>query len=116
MMQATTAQTEKETQAEKGQAQKTQDERSQTKRTGSPSSDSTHVLYTQIFVCIFLAAILFFAWKEGGPLWYDLSGRIRGFLENGVSFSGQQELTRFTDEVRDFWGNIVEAFLQGTPV
>ena len=80
------------------------------------AQESTQILYTQIFVCIFLAAILFFARKEGGPLWYDLSEKIRGFLENGVSFSGQQELTRFTDEVRDFWGNVVEAFLMGTVV
>ena len=97
-------------QTEKTPTEKKQAEKAETQQ------DSTRILYTQIFVCLFLAAVLFFARKEGGPLWADISGKLRGFLENGVSFSGQQELTRFTDEVRDFWGNIVEAFLMGTAV
>lgn len=69
-----------------------------------------YVLRTQLFVCLFLAAVLFFTWQESGELWLKLSYQLKHLLNDGVSFSGQEDLTRFTDEVRGFWGNVVDAF------
>lgn len=69
-----------------------------------------YLLRTQLFVCLFLAAVLYFAWRQGGQLWVQLARFLRQVLEEGISFSGQEELTRFTDEARDFFGRLVEAF------
>ncbi len=75
------------------------------------AAESNRLLQTQLFVCLFWAAVIYFAWRQGGPLWGELSRTLREFLQEGVSFSGQEELTRLTDEVRDFFGNIVETWL-----
>ncbi len=72
--------------------------------------EPNYILRTQLFVCLFAAAILFFAWKQGGTLWQELSRDLLHILEDGISFSGQDELTRFTDEVRGLWGSISDAF------
>lgn len=77
--------------------------------TGEPD----YILRTQFFVCLFIAGILYFAWQQGGELWRELSVTLSHILEDGVNFSGQDELTRFTDEVRGLFGGLVEAF---TPV
>ncbi len=74
------------------------------------SAEPDRLLYTQLFVCLFVAAVFFFSWRQGGPLWGELSQFLHEILEEGISFSGQQELTRLTDEVRDFLGRIVEAW------
>ena len=72
-------------------------------------AEPNYLLRTQLLLCLFLAGVLYFAWRQGGPLWVDLARSLRRMLEEGISFSGQEELTRFTDEVRDFFGNLVEA-------
>lgn len=77
-------------------------------RTSSSSAD--HLLRTQLFVCLFLAAILYFAWRQGGELWHGLARQLAHFLQDGISFSGQDDIMRFTDEVRDFFGRAVESF------
>ena len=70
-----------------------------------------YILRTQFFVCLFIAGILYFAYRQGGTLWQELSATLAHILEDGVTFSGQEELTRFTDEVRGLFGELVEAFL-----
>ena len=77
---------------------------------GELVGEKDYLLYAQLFVCLFLAAVLYFTWRQGGELWRELSYSLKHVFENGISFSGQDELTRFTDEVRDFFGNIVTAF------
>lgn len=72
-------------------------------------AEPNYLLRTQLLLCLFLVGVLYFAWRQGGPLWVDLARSLRRMLEEGISFSGQEELTRFTDEVRDFFGNLVEA-------
>ena len=74
------------------------------------AEEADYILRTQLCVCLFIAGILYFAWRQGGELWRELSVTISHILEDGVSFSGQEELTRFTDEVRGLFGELVEAF------
>ena len=70
-----------------------------------------YILRTQLFVCLFIAGILYFSYRQGGEVWRELSVTLSHILEDGVSFSGREELTRFTDEVRGLFGELAEAFL-----
>ena len=75
------------------------------------TEEPDRILRTQFFVCLFIAGVLYFAYRQGGEVWRELSVALSHILEDGVSFSGQEELTRFTDEVRGLFGELVEAFL-----
>ncbi len=78
--------------------------------TDAELDEPNYILRTQLFVCLFAAAVLYFTWRQGGVLWQELSQALMHVLEDGISFSGQDELTRFTDEVRGLWGSISDAF------
>ena len=75
------------------------------------AEEPDYILRTQFFVCLFIAGVLYFAYRQGGEVWRELSVTLSHILEDGVSFSGQENLTRFTDEVRGLLGELVEAFL-----
>ena len=83
--------------------------------TAELSADSTpdepnYILRTQLCICLFLAGVIWFSWREGGELWRELSFSLSHILQDGISFSGQEHLTKFTDEVRGLLGSLVEAF------
>lgn len=88
----------------------TQADRMSLPKDGKDSSVLGPVLKTQLLLCLFIGALCFFAWREGGELWAKLSGTLGKMLQNGISFSGEEQLTRFTDEVRSFWGTVADAF------
>ena len=44
-----------------------------------------------------------------------MSFSLKHVIQDGISFSGQDELTRFTDEVRGLLGNIASAFAAQHP-
>ncbi len=90
---------------EERKSEKTAEE-AELRREDTEAEEPDHLLRVQLFVCIFLAAVLYFAWKQGGELWRELSFALEHILEDGISFSGQEELTRFTDEVTGFWGEL----------
>ena len=75
------------------------------------TEEPDYILRTQLLVCLFIAGVVYFAWRQGGEVWRQLSVTLTHILEDGVSFSGQEELTRFTDEVRGLFGELVAAFL-----
>lgn len=74
------------------------------------ADEPDYLLRTQLFVCLFIAGILYFTWRQGGELWRELYYALQHILRDGISFSGQEELTRFTDEVHGLLDGIKAAF------
>ncbi|GEM_PF-5415828 len=72
-----------------------------------PEDPDNAYIWIQFFVCLFLFAVVFFAYRQGEALWKELSAKLQGLLQNGLDFSGQENLTRLSDEITDFWGNNV---------
>lgn len=73
--------------------------------------EPNYILRVQLFLCLFIGAVLFFSWRQGGEFWREICFSLKHILQDGVSFSGQEELTRFTDEVRGLLGNFASAFV-----
>ena len=81
----------------------------------TPSDEPNYILRVQLLMCLFIGAVLYFSWRQGGELWHEMSFSLKHVIQDGISFSGQDELTRFTDEVRGLLGNIASAFAAQHP-